>query len=667
MNLARFLIPVIGIFYSGISVYAESLDEIVVTAGRRPESAADLAASAASIPGTELKTVAAVHPAELLNRIAGINLNRGNGQEHLTAIRSPVLTGGAGAGSFLFLEDSIPLRAAGFANINGLFEANTEIADRVEVFRGPGSILHGSNALHGLINIITPDPSSAVSNWSLWAGPHDYTTASGTVSLGKLLLAGNLSRDGGYRADSGYDQQKLLARYKVQSDNWIIGTKLSMQNLNQETADYVVGEQAYKDPVLSKSNANPEAFRDARSIRAALTADRLLENGNTLSINAYYRATDMEFLMHFVPGQALEENGHHSIGLINSLYIDNDQAGYIIGFDVEYSSGFLRETQQQETVFSFVQGKHYDYDVTALVASPYISGDWWLSDRTHIQAGLRFDYTHYAYTNNMDTGTSGRFLRLADRADEYRTITPGFSVLRKIDESLNAYLRLARGTRAPQTTDLYRLQANQQTGEIKPETLDMLEIGVKRSAATLNWNIAMFTMRKNHFFFRDADGFNATNGKTRHTGIEFEVNSELTAQLYCSADISYARHRYDFNRNVSQDTETISKGDDIDTAPRWLGNLRLGFKPNVQWLLELEWRHMGEYYADAANTIQYPGHNIGIARAEWRVLANSAVHFRIDNIGNTRYAERADYAFGNERYFPGEERTLFIGFSASYE
>ena len=88
----------------------------------------------------------------------GVFIHRNNGQDHLTAIRSPVLTGGAGAGSFLYLEDGVPLRAAGFANVNGLFESMSEFAGGMEVIRGPGSVLYGSNAVHGLINVLTPAP-----------------------------------------------------------------------------------------------------------------------------------------------------------------------------------------------------------------------------------------------------------------------------------------------------------------------------------------------------------------------------------------------------------------------------------------------------------------------------------------------------------------------------
>ena len=73
-------------------------------------------------------------------------------REHLTSIRSPVLTGGSGAGSFLYMEDGVPLRAAGFSNVNGLFEASPEFSNQIEVLKGPGPVQYGSNAVHGLIN-----------------------------------------------------------------------------------------------------------------------------------------------------------------------------------------------------------------------------------------------------------------------------------------------------------------------------------------------------------------------------------------------------------------------------------------------------------------------------------------------------------------------------------
>ena len=51
------------------------------------------------------------------------------------------------------------MRSPGFGNVNGLMESIIEIGEKSEVIRGPGSTLYGSNAIHGLMNVITPKPS----------------------------------------------------------------------------------------------------------------------------------------------------------------------------------------------------------------------------------------------------------------------------------------------------------------------------------------------------------------------------------------------------------------------------------------------------------------------------------------------------------------------------
>ncbi|WP_162178342.1 TonB-dependent receptor [Parvularcula oceani] len=111
-------------------------DVLVVTADRRAAPLSDVPAAISVLLEEEVRLVSPRAPAELLNRAAGVFVQSGSGREHLTAIRSPVLTGGAGAGSFLYLQDGIPLRAAGFANVNGLFDAQLPFAEAVEIVRG---------------------------------------------------------------------------------------------------------------------------------------------------------------------------------------------------------------------------------------------------------------------------------------------------------------------------------------------------------------------------------------------------------------------------------------------------------------------------------------------------------------------------------------------------
>ena len=98
----------------------------------------------------------AKHQADVLNRIAGVYVQRGSGAESLMAIRSPVLTGAGACGAFLVAEDSLPIRPVGFCNLNEMFELNYEQAGAIEVLRGPGSAMFGASAVHGVVNVLTP-------------------------------------------------------------------------------------------------------------------------------------------------------------------------------------------------------------------------------------------------------------------------------------------------------------------------------------------------------------------------------------------------------------------------------------------------------------------------------------------------------------------------------
>ncbi len=86
---------------------ASLVDEIVVTASKEDTQILKVGGNISSINTDEIKFINAINPSEILNRLPAVYISQGSGQEHLTSIRSPVLSGGAGAGSFLYLEDGI--------------------------------------------------------------------------------------------------------------------------------------------------------------------------------------------------------------------------------------------------------------------------------------------------------------------------------------------------------------------------------------------------------------------------------------------------------------------------------------------------------------------------------------------------------------------------------
>ncbi|MGK0498980.1 MAG: outer membrane cobalamin receptor, partial [Oceanicoccus sp.] len=304
--------------YAGDSTEA-SLETVAVTASRVPQPIANSASSLSLVDPFSLTQVSHNHIQQSLSRVAGVWASRGNGQEHLTAIRSPVLTGAGSCGAFSVSEDGIPVRPTGFCNVNQLFDINSEQAGRIEVLRGPGTVLHGSDAMHGVINVISAAPSNQLENQlSLEAGANDYYRSKYSISdrqgRHSYRLSINGSSDGGYKDDSGYDQQKLSLRHDYQGIALSAQTLFSASNLNQETAGYIAGKNAYKEDDRKQQNPNPEAFRDSQAYRLQSQLVKNLDNGGQFIVTPFARYSEMDFLMHFLPGTPLEQNGQKSIG-----------------------------------------------------------------------------------------------------------------------------------------------------------------------------------------------------------------------------------------------------------------------------------------------------------------------------------------------------------------
>lgn len=659
------------------------IEELVVTSRRRAEPLAQHAGNIARLDPETIAEVGHQHIHELMTRVSGVWLSRGSGQEHLTAIRSPVLTGAGSCGDFLFLEDGIPIRPSAFCNVNQMFEMQTEQASSVEIVRGPGSALYGSNAIHGIVNVVTPATGERPPTMlAIEAGPNDFrrfrTILSddvGTPVLGSLVYAD----DGGFRADSGYRQGKLLLAADWDLASTDFTTAFSATDLDQDTAGFIFGEDAYKDPSVNRGNVNPEAFRDASSQRLYGIWQRSMTIRNVdvdIDIRPYLRHSDMRFLQHFLPGQPLEENGHVSAGAMAAFSYGSDKRRFVTGVDFEWSDLFLEETQFGPTEGSdFLretrpEGKHYDFDVRSIGFAPYLQADFMLGDRLTLGAGLRVEYMHYDYDNQMlvgntrDDGTACGFggclySRPASRSDAYTNVAPKFSFNYRLRADAWLFGVLARGFRAPQATELYRLQSGQQVADLDSESIDSIELGIRWNEVRWSGDAVVFLMRKRDSVFRDSDGFNVSGGRSRHRGVEFAFDWQLWDSLRLEVDASYTRHTYDFD-TIAARGETFISGNDIDSAPRWLGSAELLFEPGKNAEVALQWTTIGDYYLDAENRFEYPGHHLMNLRTRIDLSQRFSITARLNNIFDEAVADRADYAFGQYRYFPGRGRELFI-------
>jgi iron complex outermembrane recepter protein len=645
----------------------EVVEKVVVTGQRRPQGINSLPGNTATMTGGELRRVDPQVASEALNRLPGVAIHRNNGVENLPAIRSPVLTGGQSAGSFLVLEDGVPVRAPGFGNVNQLFETSLDFAGRVEVVRGPGSALYGSNAVHGIVNVLTRGPDG---NGEAQASAGSFGRVGGNASLafGEGGFAGvALQHEDGWRDDSGLDQQHALIGWDTSFGEWTLQSRFVLQNLNQETAGFIQGPNAYKSNAIARANPTPEAFRDQQLARAQATLAGKLGPGE-LRITPFVRWIDAELLLSFFPSRALESTGQTGGGVQTAYYWNAaEDVSVIVGADVDVTDGRLREFQSRpDQPGGYLQGLHYDYRVNMSALAAFAQVNWRFAPDWNLTAGLRGERVRYDYDNRAPDGDFGRFRRPADRSDAFTAVTPKLGVTWQVEPNQTLFLNLARGARPPQITDLYSLQTLQTPGDQTAETIDSIEAGWRGMLGPAELELALYHMDKRDTSFRNADGFTVTDGRTRHQGVEVSADVPIGEQFNLAGWITYARHTYRFDDTVTRAGENIESGDDVDSAPRWIWNTRATWRPFEGAALELEWVHMGGYFTNAENTARYPGHDVLNLRAEIGLDERLALFASIRNLTNTDYAERADFAFGNDRYFPGEDRGVTVGVRAGW-
>jgi len=689
------LLPIVAFAADdGTELDSSGPQNIVVTGNRRPSSAADTPASISRLDDEELAEIAPRHQSEALNRNAGVYIQRGSGAESLGAIRSPVLSGAGACGAFLIAEDSLPIRPVGFCNLNEMFELNFEQADQIEVLRGPGSALFGASAVHGIVNVLTPDAENVPGLFlSAEGGSDSYKRLGFGVAptlpgehAPSFAAYGLATRAPGWRDASGVDELKL----NLLADETIGAGKLRVRAagtvLNQETAGFIQGQNAYRVDSLARSNPNPEAFRDASSARVSVHYDTgsPYEATDSFEIGGIYRRSRMDFSQHFLIGKPVEHNAQTSYMITGARRFHRGDWDLRIALDAETASSELTEFQPGPATDGAPAanairpaGYHYNYTVDSDTLGGTVSADYHMTDHWRATLALRADTTNYDYDNRMLDGNTDQggmpcagasgclYTRPADRSDRFDNFSPRFTVGWN-DATQHVYLTLSSGFRPPEMTELYRLQRAQTLADLDSERLESAEIGWKSRAGFVAWELAFFAMEKDNVILRESNGFNVGNGSTRHRGVEYRVScADCTLggrSLALSLSGPVARHQYTFSRAI-EGGETIVDGNDVDTAPRHVHSVDVAWPAGSQgddWQVGATWNYVGSYFLDAANTARYPGHQVVDMRMRWRALDRVGITLRVDNVFDTAYADRADFAFGNYRYFPARGRAAFI-------
>ena len=649
------------------------VEELIIEGDPRDIPARSDHGSLTVIDMRELELVRPQHPHEIFARAPGIWVVRNSGQEHLTGIRSAVLAGAGACGSYLLLEDNIPVRPNGLCNVNGLFELNIEQADRVEILRGPASAMYGGNALRGVVNVRPFVGAQTPNMVSLETGSHNYRQVRVSWQHNTAHAKFHATDTNGFRDATRFQQQKLNVAWTNRVGVWEAQHAIAVTSLRQETGGYVLGYKSYNNEILRRTNPNPEAYRDAVAIRI----NSQLNRGDNVYIYPYLRFSQMNFLQHFLPGQPREDNEQTSAGAIFLSTTNISDVSVDFGAQLDWMQATLVQKQRTPTMGSeFLRatrpaGTHYNFAVTGTTLAIFESARLTWRERHEFEQNLRLEHTRYQYDNQhldgntRDDGTQCAFggclyTRPSDRDDQFINLAARFGY--KFQSTKNSYFWLLTGTgyRPPQITELYRLQSGQTVAELKSEQLQSVEIGWRATWQSIDLSIASYFDTNSNLVFRDSDGMNVSNGATVAQGVEIEIHWQINDLHELVIAGAVANHEYDFTRDVARG-ESIVAGNQVDTAPHVLAHARWTVAIGEFGKGELEINRIGPHYLDAANTARYQGHNVVNYRMELQLPKRWNVFGRINNVLDNSYANRADFAFGNYRYFPADLRQFFVG------
>lgn len=649
-----------------------SLDTLSVTAYRDEENVFVQPHSIDVKKSAEVNLDQVVSQRDLLNSISGVRVEQTNdGSGHMTSVRMPLNTNPY----YLFLQDGIPVQSSGFFNHNGLAFTSYGLANSVEVLKGAGTALYGSDAVAATINVMSAAEPSKVptSTVRIDGGSDGYGAVSlensATIDPKNAYRVGvKYNHNDSWREHNSLDRVELNGRYDyvINNDN-VVKILLSGAKTDGEQADDFSKYENIENGSTAASDDNPgTGYYKALSktdMRRKYDMARLSAEWTNytfkdveISLTPYIRYNRNRYIATWENNLPRNDSTQSTIGLLEKTTFDKVWGRVIVGLDTEYTKADQLNNQDFD-INTYVTGPLYDYNVDYFAIAPFVHSDYKINNEITLSAGARLDYNQYEYNNNLSVGAdaSNTYYRPADRSDNFSHVSPKLSLSYQPREDLNLYARYANGFRIPQATQLYSQKVNTQVTTLNPETSNTYEVGLKKRYGkhfvelsgyymTIDDTITSYTVP-----YR----YNANGGTTIHEGLEASTSLTLTDQLEAKIAYSYSTHKFE--------NDLKYKSNEMASAPKSTANTRLFYTPTSGLTLMGEWQYVGSYWMDNENTKKYNGYSIGNLKADYKIKENISVFGKVNNITDKRYATRATYEYGSNNYTPGDPRQFFAG------
>lgn len=583
------------------------LDPLVVTATRTERPLSTVGSSLTLITAEDLENRQTTHVADILREVPGVAVVRQGGPGSLTEVRIR----GAENNHTLVLIDGIEVNnPAGEA----FFDFGHLLADdieRIEVLRGPQSVLYGSEAVGGVINIITRSGSGGPSvAGSAEGGSYGTIKANTSLSTGDdlydlLVSATHFHTNGISQIKTPYGQPDSDG-YKNTTAFAKLGLN-PLENLRIDLVgrytDYDLEYDSYNFDLTNPSNARPETRGEQAFGRAQATLDLL---------DGRWRQRAGMALSHF----KMREYDRDVRG--------NSAVGKRVKFD--YQSDFSFETPsiaraEHLVTLGLEHEKEYadldGADIDANFTTRSIFGQYQLDllERLSLTGGLRRDFN-----DEFDDATSYR-------------LTAAYNL-----QQTGTRLHASYGTavKNPTMTERYGfgtfLQPNP---DLKPEKSRGWEAGVEQHLLDdrLTLGATYFDRR-----IKDLIAYNATFtsveniDRARTRGVELTAKVEIMPGLTGRASYTYTDAEDDENEQLLRRPSHMASA-----------NLNYRFLDN-RANLNLGLVYNGKSY-DAGDTgrVSLGSYTLVNLAGSYRVTDNFEVFGRVENALSENYEEIHNY------------------------
>lgn len=493
------------------SIAATALNEVVVT-GSNSAVGRNLIPYTVSVIGTEalesagssqlLSVISGRVPSLFVTErgILGFTVGSHGGAGHIK-MRG---VGGDRASAVLMMVDGQPQFAGIYSHHVADFYSK-EYVEKVEVLRGPGSVLYGSNAMAGVINVITRHAAADGFHGSLSTQYGSYntwqTTADATARYGRMsaLVSASYDRTDGNIKGMTFKQWSGYAKtgYDI-SDKWKAGLDLTLTNFKADDPVYARLEDPSSTDIYRQSITRGET---------SLTASNRYENTDGV-IRAYYSWGN-----HFIDDPRHFHSTDDRFGILAYQNFNPwHNASTTVGFDFDSYSGEIPvsggQNHQQAPMGTLPHTTITEY-------SPYVTlAQSFASDQAIISAGLRMS-----------------------NSDKFHTQwVPQAGIVLSPARLFTLKLSATMGYRNPSFRELYLYRmANP---DLQPEKMWNYEISIgRRFSRWIEADITAYYSRGTNII-QQVNMHNENTGRFINKGIEISARSHPADCLMLSASYS---------------------------------------------------------------------------------------------------------------------------------